>query len=85
MASYLKVILPAAGVAALLASPVLAKTAHHQHGTRTPGSAYGRALAAQPAPPPPAPRPFVTPYAADLPQQVYTPSVNPDFQLPGKY
>jgi hypothetical protein len=83
MTSYLKVVLSAGGAVALLASPVLAKTAH-QHGTHAPVPAYERALAA-PLAAPPAPRAFVTPYAADLPQPAYTPSVNPDFQLHGNY
>jgi len=79
MTSYLKTIMPAAAVAALLASPVLAKTAHHHHPalsqTVVPADAHASA----------APHAFVTPYGADLPQQPYTSAVNPDFQVPGKY
>jgi hypothetical protein len=80
MTSYLKTIVPAAvAVAALLATPVLAKTAHrHAAPSQTP--AEGHASTAQPAP-----HTFVTPYGADLPQQPHTSAVNPDFQVPGKY
>jgi hypothetical protein len=81
MTSYLKVVLSAAGVTALLASPVMAKTVHH--GMRTPAAAYGRVQALPPAPPPPAAHAFVTPYGADVPQPAHSGSVNPDFQVPG--
>ena len=78
MTSYLKMVAPAAAVAALMASPVLAKTIHHHPApsqTVVPADAHASA----------APHAFVTPYGADLPQQPHTSAVNPDFQVPGKY
>jgi len=81
MTSYLKMIVPAAAVIALLASPVLAKTAHHHPApSQTVVPADVHVSAGQPAP-----HTFVTPYGADLPQQPHTSAVNPDFQVPGKY
>ncbi len=79
MTSYLKMVLPAAGAMALLASPVLAKTAHHYYGAHAPDPVYGRVLVT----PPPAPHAYVTPYGADVPQPAHAPAVNPDFQVPG--
>jgi hypothetical protein len=76
MTSYLKVVLPVAGAMALLASPVLARTAHHYHGVHAPDLVYGRVLVAPP-------HAYVTPYGADVPQPAHAPSVNPDFQVPG--
>jgi hypothetical protein len=82
MTSYLKVVLSAAGAVALIASPVLAKTAHH----RT-THAYGQSVPAygQPVAESPVQRQFVTPYGANLRQPAESSSVNPDFQVPGKY
>ena len=76
MASNLKTILSVVGVAALLASPALAKTRHNQPApalTNVPADV--QASIRQNAP-------FVTPYAADLKVQANsTTSTNPDFQL----
>jgi hypothetical protein len=81
MTSYLKMIVPVAATAALLASPALAKTAHHHAASpRAAATVDEHAFTVQPAP-----HAFVTPYGADLPQRPYTSSVNPDFQVPGKY
>ena len=81
MTSHLKTVVPAAAVAALLATPVLAKAVHHHPApSQTAVSADAHASTAQPAP-----HAFVTPYGAELPQQPYTSAVNPDFQVPGKY
>jgi hypothetical protein len=83
MTSYLKVVLSTAGAVALLASPVLAKTAHHRV-----AHAYGQSVTVhgQPVVESPVQRQFVTPYGADLPQPAHSSSsVNPDFQVPGKY
>jgi hypothetical protein len=67
-----KVMLSAVGVAALLASPAVAKTAHRQ-GTSTQVVV-------------PAERanvPAVSPYGADVPQPAHKPinGLNPDFQI----
>jgi hypothetical protein len=83
MTSYLKVVLSTVGAVALFASPVLAKTAHHRathaYGQSVP--VYGQTIVE-----PPVRGQFVTPYGADLPQRSgYSSSVNPDFQVPGKY
>ena len=82
MTSYLKVAVSAAGAVALFASPVLAKTTHqratHAYGQSVP--AYG-----QPVVESPVQHQFVTPYGANLPQPARSSSVNPDFQVPGKY
>jgi hypothetical protein len=81
MTSYLKMVVPVAAVAALLASPVLAKTNHHHPApSQTAVPADVHASTARPAP-----HAFVTPYGAELPQQPHTSAVNPDFQVPGKY
>jgi hypothetical protein len=66
----MKVILSAVGVAALLASPALAKTARH---TRAPAQTETRA---------PAPPAAVTPYAADVSGRT-SHGLNPDFQNSG--
>jgi hypothetical protein len=66
-----KVVLSALGVAALLASPALAKT---QHRNATPAAVSADA---HPAAPP------VTPYGADIRQPAHRPvsGLNPDFQI----
>ena len=68
-----KVILSAVGVAALLASPTLAKT---QHRNATPATAAVSAEAHTAAPP-------VSPYGADVRQPAHRPvsGLNPDFQI----
>lgn len=82
MTSNLKMILSAAGVVALLASPAAAKTVHHHAApSQTAAPADARASATQVAP-----HAFVTPYGADLPQQPRASgAVNRDFQVPGNY
>jgi len=77
MAPNLKAILSAVGVAALVASPAVAKT--HRPSQPTPSltsvPADVQASIRQNAP-------LVTPYAADLKVQANsTSSINPDFQL----
>ena len=73
MTSNLKIILSAVSVAALLASPALAKTERHQAASSLPADA--RASATPYAA-------LVTPYAPDLKVQANpTSSINPDFQL----
>jgi hypothetical protein len=79
MTSNLKVILSAVGVAALVASPAMAKTERHHHAapslTSVPADVHAYAS-------PYAGHPLVTPYAPDVPQQAHeTPGPNPDFQL----
>lgn len=78
MTSNMKLIFSAVGVAALLASPAMAKTNHHGAApseTNVPANARGSAS-------PYAQRPAVTPYGADVPQRAYeTPGPSPDFQL----
>ena len=76
MTPNLKAVLSAVGVAALLASPAMAKTQHHQQsGINVPVDAQGSVHSNAP---------FVTPYSADLKVQANsTSSVNPDFQLGG--
>jgi len=67
----MKMILTAAGVAALVASPAMAKTLHH-HVTHTATPADTRAATHQ----------FITPYGADLPQPAHRVNgLNPDFQI----
>lgn len=80
MTPNLKVILSAIGVAALVASPAMAKTHVRTHHVApeavVPADAHGYA--------PYGAHPFVTPYAPDLPQaphQVH--GASPDFQLGG--
>jgi hypothetical protein len=77
MTSNLKIVLSAVGVAALLASPALAKTVrHHQAPSLVSVPADARASIA------PSAAPAVTPYAADVKTQVHpTNGLNPDFQL----
>jgi hypothetical protein len=77
MSSNLKLILSAAAVAALLASPAMAKShARTNDGaTAVPADAHASAS-------PFTVHPLVTPYAPDLPQRAHeTPGPNPDFQL----
>ncbi len=85
MTSNLKVILSAAGVAALLASPAMAGTARHHHAaplTSVPSDARGAAV---PYVGPYGRQPLVTPYGANLPEQPHeTPGPAPDFQLGGE-
>ena len=78
MTSNLKAILSVAGVAALMASPAVAKTERHRDASAgIPANAQGSAA-------PTSPHSFVTPYAPDLPQQPHEAhGVNPDFQLGG--
>jgi len=74
MTSNLKLILSAAGVAALLASPAMAKSHARTH-DGVPADARGSVA-------PSTGHPVVTPYAPDLPQQAReAPGPNPDFQL----
>jgi hypothetical protein len=74
MTSNLKLILSAAGVAALLASPAMAKS-HARTATAVPADAHASAA-------PFTGRPVVTPYAPDLPQRAHEAAgPNPDFQL----
>jgi hypothetical protein len=81
MTSHVTMIVPAAAVAALLASPVLAKTAHHHSApSQTVVPADVHASTAQSAS-----HAFISPYGADLPQQPHTSTVNHDFQVPGNY
>jgi hypothetical protein len=80
MTSSLKAILFAAGAATLVASPVLAKT-HYRVAPWADVLGWD-----EPAPRAfvrHAPRRFVTPYGANVPQPAHAPSVNPDFQVPG--
>jgi len=76
MTSNLKIILSAVGVAALLASPALAKTERHHHAAPSatfPADAHGSAAYATTV---------VTPYAPDVRIPAQTNGVlNPDFQL----
>jgi hypothetical protein len=76
MTSNLKVILSAIGVAALLASPAVAKTEHHRTVpslVNVPADAHASASQYQP---------LVTVYAPDVRAQEHpTSSINPDFQL----
>jgi len=74
MTSNLKVILSAAGVAALLASPALAKTEHHRTAPVVNVPADARASTG-------ANGSLVTVYAPDVKVQAHPTSVNPDFQL----
>jgi hypothetical protein len=71
MTLNLKVILSAVGVAALLASPALAKTRHAP--ATAPVQTETRA---------PAPHAAVTPYAADVSGRTVN-GLNPDFQISG--
>jgi hypothetical protein len=77
MTSNLKVILSAVGVAALLASPALAKTQRHEQTApslaNVPGDAHASANFNASA---------VTVYSPDVKVQAHpTSSLNPDFQL----
>jgi hypothetical protein len=77
MTSNLKAILSAVGVAALLASPALAKTAHNHAApslANVPADAHASVVGPS--------RSAVTVYAPNVPQQAHeTPGPNPDFQL----
>ena len=78
MTSNLKGILSAVGVAALLASPAMAKShvrTNHVAPVAVPADAQGYA-------PQYAAHPVVTPYAPNVPQAPHEmPGPNPDFQL----
>jgi len=78
MTSNLKVILSAVGVAALVASPALAKShVRTNHVAPAAVPAYGQATVT-----PNAGHSLVTPYAPNLPQQPHeTSGQSPDFQL----
>ena len=80
MTSTLKVILSAVGVAALVASPALAKShvrTDHVAPAAVPADAHASVA-------PSAAHQLVTPYAPDLPQRPHeTAGENPDFQLDG--
>jgi hypothetical protein len=77
MTSNLKMIVSAVGVAALLASPALAKTEHHRAVpslVNVPADAHGSASTTNGS--------LVTVYAPDVRVQAHpASSVNPDFQL----
>ena len=81
MTSNLKMILSAVGVAALVASPALAKSharTNHVAPAAVPADAHAYVT-------PNAPHQLVTPYAPDLPQRPHeTAGENPDFQLGGE-
>jgi hypothetical protein len=78
MTSNLKLILSAVGVAAVVASPAMAKShvrAHHVVPTTVPADAHAYVT-------PNVVRPLVTPYSPDVPQLPHeTAGPNPDFQL----
>ena len=75
MTSNLKVILSAAGVAALIASPAMAKS--HVRANHVAVPAYGQFSGTRYVG-----RQVVTPYGANLPQQAHEmPGQAPDFQL----
>jgi hypothetical protein len=78
MTSNLKVILSAVGVAALVASPALAKShVRTNHVAPAAVPAYGQAVVT-----PNAGHPLVTPYAPNLPEPAHeTVGPSPDFQL----
>jgi hypothetical protein len=78
MTTNLKAILSVAGVAALMASPAVAKAErHHEASAGFPSNAHGSAA-------PASPHAFVTPYAPDLAQQPHeVHGAAPDFQLGG--
>ncbi len=85
MTSNLKAILSAVGVAALVASPVMAKS--HVHTNQVvPADARGAAtLYAAGVATPYAGRQTVTPYAPNLPERAQEmPGQSPDFQLGGE-
>ena len=77
MTSNLKVILSAAGVAALLASPALAKTVHNRPVpslANVPADAHASVVSPNGS--------LVTVYGPNVPQPAHeTPGPNPDFQL----
>jgi hypothetical protein len=78
MTSNLKVILSAVGVAALVASPAMAKSHVRTHHV---APVYGQVYTA----PPYAERQLVTPYGASLPERGHEmPGQAPDFQLGGE-
>ena len=82
MTLNLKVILSAVGVAALIASPAMAKSHVRTHHFAPAGApVYGQVYAA----PAYAGRQVVTPYGASLPQQAHQmPGQASDFQLGGE-
>ncbi len=86
MPSNLKAILSAVGVAALVASPVMAKS--HAHTNQVPADARGAATpyaAGVAVPYAYAPHQLVTPYAPNLPERAHEmPGQSPDFQLGGE-
>ena len=76
MTLNLKTILSAVGVAALLASPAMAKNQKHQHKAQTTINVPADAQASvNPY------APVVTVYAPDVKAQAHTTGLNPDFQL----
>jgi len=81
MTSNLKTVLSAVGVAALLASPALAKTERHHQAVRSlvnvPADARASASTYNPT--------VVTPYSPDVKVQLHSNgTLNPDFQLGGE-
>jgi hypothetical protein len=68
MTSNTKAILSAAGIATVLATPVMAKTHHRAAVQHTYVAPYGNGQ-------------VQTPYAPDLPQAAHNNGINPDFQL----
>lgn len=80
MTPNLKVILSAAGVAALVASPAMAKSQARTHCVGPPVPAYGQVYT-----PPYAARQVVAPYGADAPTAPHEmPGPSHDFQLGGE-
>lgn len=71
-----KIILSAVGVAALLASPAMAKT-QHTHAAPSSVAADTHTYAAPTGA-------VQTPYAPDVPVPAHTKGLNPDFQLGGE-
>ena len=83
MISNLKLILSAAGVAVLAASPAMAKS--HVRTYNAAPATVAVPDDARASVTPYATHPLVTPYAAGLPQPAHeTPGPNPDFQLGGE-
>jgi hypothetical protein len=83
MTSNLTLILSAVGVAALLASPAMAKSKHHD-AARALGNVPSDARAESYAPAPNASAPASQRvYAPDLPVPAHHGDLNPDFQLGG--
>ena len=82
MTSNLKLILSAVGVAALLASPAMAKSKHHE-GARALGNVPSDARAESYAPATSYAPASQRVYAPDLPVPAHHGDLNPDFQLGG--